>query len=173
VAHVILTDFEYEGDAFERARQSYHEQFDSTVKGLESACVESLAYSLTQGDPRFLCPNHKQIDALGLEVSRDSIVSQLDPGSLELSVSGDLSIQQMEALVLTYMGTVPPRGAEGVAHRERVAARLSEGMTVKTLGRAQQLGVYLPDSDERAMGYLAGPAPNRWGHFSDGTHPHP
>jgi hypothetical protein len=94
--------------------QSYHEQFDSTVKGLESACVESLAYSLTQGDPRFLCPNHKQIDALGLEVS----------------ISGDLSIQQMEVLVLTYMGTVPPRGAKGVEHREKVAARLSEGKCV-------------------------------------------
>ena len=26
-------------------------------------------------------------------------------------------------------------------------------INVKTLGRAQQLGVYLPDSDERAMGY--------------------
>jgi hypothetical protein len=52
VAHIILTDFIYEQDAFERARQSFHEQFDSVVKGLESACIESLTYTLTGGDAR-------------------------------------------------------------------------------------------------------------------------
>ena len=52
VAHIILTDFKYEPDAFERAKQSFHEQFDSTVKGLESACTESLTYSLTGADNR-------------------------------------------------------------------------------------------------------------------------
>ena len=31
------------------------------------------------------------------------------------------------------------------------------------------IGVYLADSDERAMGYLAGAAPNKWGVFSNGT----
>ena len=36
--------------------------------------------------------------------------------------------------------------------------------------RGKQLGVYLPDTDERAMGYLAGPSPNRWGILSDGSH---
>ena len=52
VAHIILTDFTFESDAFERARQGLHEQFDSTVKGLETACTESLTYSLTSGDSR-------------------------------------------------------------------------------------------------------------------------
>lgn len=53
VAHIILTDFKYETDAFERAKQGFHEQFDSTVKGLETACTESLAYSLTGADARY------------------------------------------------------------------------------------------------------------------------
>ena len=30
--------------------------------------------------------------------------------------------------------------------------------------------MYLPDTDERAMGYLAGPSPNKWGILSDGSH---
>lgn len=30
-------------------------------------------------------------------------------------------------------------------------------------------GVYLPDSDERAMGYLAGMSPNKWGVFGNGS----
>jgi hypothetical protein len=36
--------------------------------------------------------------------------------------------------------------------------------------RGKQLGVYLPDTDERAMGYLAGPSPNNWGILHDGRH---
>lgn len=53
VAHIILTDFTFEEDAFERARQVMHESFDATVKGLEPACSESLTYSLTGADGRF------------------------------------------------------------------------------------------------------------------------
>lgn len=40
-------------DAFERAKQGSHEQFASVVKGLESACEESIVYSLTSGDSRY------------------------------------------------------------------------------------------------------------------------
>jgi hypothetical protein len=52
VAHIILTDFKYEEDAFGRAKQSVHEQFDAAVKGLETACTERLAHSLTNADHR-------------------------------------------------------------------------------------------------------------------------
>ena len=41
-------------------------------------------------------------------------------------------------------------------------------LPLHTLGASAQLGVYLPDSQERAMGYLAGPAPNSWGRFGAG-----
>ena len=37
---------------------------------------------------------------------------------------------------------------------QTTAPTAADVINVKTLGRAQQLGVYLPDSDERAMGYI-------------------
>ena len=52
IAHILLTDFKYESDAFERGRVLEHEQFDSTVKGLETRCVESLTKSLCDDDAR-------------------------------------------------------------------------------------------------------------------------
>jgi len=165
VAHIILTDLKYEQDAFDRARQGFHEQFDSIVKGLESACVESLTYSLTGGDARFLCPNHKQIDSLTLDDVKNAIRSQLVPANIEVSISGDISIKDLEVLVLQYFGTVPvPKTSAAEAPNVPPPSVIN----VKTLGRAQQLGVYLPDSDERAMGYLAGPSTNRWGVFANG-----
>lgn len=187
VAHIILTDFKYEEDAFERARQSFHEQFDSIVKGLESACQESIVYSLIGGDARyvhfcfmlyssysllfrFLTPNHKQIDALDLSTVKNAIVEQLDPGAIEVSIAGDAPIEVLDTLALYYMGTVPPRvaGQNVAAGEAPVAMPPIQSVQIKTLGKTQQLGVYLPDSDERAMGYLAGPAPNRWGVYANG-----
>ena len=41
--------------------------------------------------------------------------------------------------------------------------------TYPSLHRTYTVGVYLADSDERAMGYLAGAAPNKWVVFSNGT----
>eukprot|EP01039_Chlorochromonas_danica_P002675 gene2675-2920_t len=171
VAHIILTDFKFENDAFVRAQQAYHEQFDSIVKGLESACMESLLYSLTGGDGRLLTPNHHQVDGLSLDICKQAVRDQLRPDNVEVTISGDLTIAEQEQLVLKYLGTVPhpthptthPMSPPIVSH-----AVEKQSLSVHTLGGRQQLGVYLPDSDERAMGYLAGPAPNKYGVLSDG-----
>ena len=93
-----------------------------------------------------------------------AITEQLDPGNIEVSLAGDLPVEAFERLVLQYMGTVPPAAPKKL----RVPLKEREAISVQTLGRSQQLGVYLPDSDERAMGYLAGPAPNRWGFYPGG-----
>lgn len=95
---------------------------------------------------------------------QSAITEQLEPGNIELSLAGDLSIDAFERLVLQYMGTVPPAAPKKL----RTPLKEREAIVVQTLGRSQQLGVYLPDSDERAMGYLAGPAPNRWGFYPGG-----
>lgn len=52
VAHILLTDFKYEEDAFERARQAEREKFDSTVTGLETVCMERLTAGVCGNDPR-------------------------------------------------------------------------------------------------------------------------
>lgn len=163
VAHIILTDFKYEEDAFERARQGLHEQFDSVVKGLETACQERVLSSLTGADFRLLTPDHEQIEALSLAKVKAAIVSQLGPDSVEVSISGDASMAVLEGLSLKYLGTVPAR--EASAQRPLPQQTLK----VTTLGKAQQLNVFLQDSDERAMGYCAGPCPNKWGLLPDGS----
>lgn len=161
VAHIILTDFKYEDDAFERARQGLHEQFDSTIKSLETASVERIIDNLTGHDPRYSFPDHNQIDALTLFEVQDAIVSQLSPDSVEVSVSGDVAMQDLEALALAYLGTIPPS--------QKPRSIEPQQLVVKPLGSKQQLGIYLPDVEERAMGYVAGPCPNIWGFFADGS----
>lgn len=161
VAHIILTDFKYESDAFERARSGLHEQFDSIVKSLETACQERLLHSVTNGDTRFCFPNHDDIDAMDLESAKDALTAQLSPDSLEVSIAADMPMANLEQLSLMYFGTVPPR------RKSRTIPKQS--LSIKTLGSTAQLGVYLPDLEERAMGYLAGPTPNTFGDFADGS----
>ena len=127
-------------------------------------CATTTTAAATAASIRFLCPNHKQIDALTLPEVQAAITEQLVPSNIEVSLAGDLSVEAFERLVLQYMGTVPPTAPKKL----RAPLKDREAITVQTLGRSQQLGIYLPDSDERAMGYLAGPAPNRWGFYPGG-----
>ena len=165
VMHIIMTDFKYEPDAFERARQGFHEHYDSIVKGLESACQEQIVSSLLQGDERFITPNHDQIDSLDLDSARSSVQKQLSPSNVEISIAGDASLDSMEQMCLKYFGCIPPHSS---GNEENLQQELKT-LKVKTLGKDKELDIFLSDSDDRAMGYLAGPCPNRWGVQYDGT----
>lgn len=129
-------------------------------------------------------PNQLQLDALSLDTVRAAITAQLNPASIEVSLCGDLSTVRMQELVLTYLGTVPSKStattAEDTAQSQNKAtgskaevvstlSTMSTALPVRTLGTTSQLGIYFSDSEERAMGYLAGPAPNQWGRLSDGS----
>lgn len=137
-------------------------------------------------------PNQLQLDALSLDTVRDAITAQLNPANIEVSLCGDLSPARMQELVLTYLGTVPNKNhAEDSKDQHHnldkekqtaemkliepdarplsspLTSALPTALVVHTLGTTSQLGIYLTDSEERAMGYLAGPAPNKWGRFGD------
>lgn len=110
-------------------------------------------------------PTHQQLDQLDLEGVREAITRQLDPRRVEVSLSGDLAMPQLEDLALRYLGTVPvPRGED----RRSLPEPDIHSLDTHVLGKARQLGVFLADTDERAMGYIAGSAPNDWGVYADG-----
>lgn len=165
VVHIIMTDFLYEKDAFARAKQGFHEHYDSIVKGLETACQEQLAASLSGGDSRLLSPNHSQLDQLSLDVCRDAVTRQLGADAVEVSISGDAPMSVLTNLALRYLGTIPPPATQRVLEQPSINAHL----TVAKADKDKPLVVFLSDSDERAMGYVAGPAPNKWGVFADGS----
>ena len=163
VLHIILTDFLFEEDAFQRAKQGCFENYDMIVKGLESACQEQIIQSLLNNDARFAVPDHKLIDNLDLETCKAAVCRQLGPECLEVSISGDIEMNLMEKMTLKYLGTVPMRP------ESEQRALESTGVEFKPLGKDKQLLTYFQDSEDRAMGYLAGPCANTWGIFSDGS----
>ena len=168
VVHVILTDFLYEEDAFERARQGFHEQYDSVMKGLESKCQDAIALSVTGCDARYATPTHSHIDNLSLDTCREAVRSQLHPASCEVSIAGDCPADVLGDLALKYLGTVmPPEAAAPIAPDASSLGSLDVAPHIR--GFDDHLVVHLSDSDLRAVGYLAGPAPNLYGIFADGS----
>ena len=162
VVHIILTDYLFEEDAFERAKLGLHEEFELAIKSLEKACVERITSSIVNGDRRYTTATHKDIEALTLEQVKTAVRDQLRPDNVEVSISGDAPLAVMEKLALSYLGSVPPaRGPK--------LEPLQETLNATVLGNAQQIGIYLADNDERAMGYLAGKCPNPWGVYADGS----
>lgn len=182
VAHIILADMLWEEDAFERAKLGLHEHFDSVVKGLETASQERLKQSLSGGDPRVCTPNHRHLDELSMADVQKAIHAQLAPSRVEISICGDAPLELLEELSLAYLGTVPARNPNDEDQKQlrrkedslpSLGLGLLGGRPAGTLpavpGAGKNIGVFLPDSDERAMGYLAGPCPNKWGVWADGT----
>jgi hypothetical protein len=89
---------------------------------------------------------------------------------IEVSLCGDLSLEEMERLVVKYIGSL---SGDDNRIREPNTDSFSPppvppSLSLSMLGREKQLSVHLTDSDNRAMGYVAGPAPNAWGYFADG-----
>ena len=81
-----------------------HEQYDSTIKGLETACVERLTQSLTQGDGRQEFPTHEDIDNLDLPSVKSAVCNIMTSANVEVTMSGDIAVESLERLALDYLG---------------------------------------------------------------------
>ena len=65
--------------------QGLHEQYDSTIKGLETACVERITSSLTNSDGRLIHPTHDDIDRCKLEDVKKAVTRIMTPEAVEVS----------------------------------------------------------------------------------------
>uniref|UniRef100_A0A7S1NQ93 Uncharacterized protein n=1 Tax=Eutreptiella gymnastica TaxID=73025 RepID=A0A7S1NQ93_9EUGL len=161
VLHVILRNLEWEEDGFVRAKQALHQSYQSTMKNLDLACQETVVKALTDGCTQYIHPNHEQIDALTLDIVKQEIGKLFaNTANFEVTLSADAPIEVLEALTKTYLGTIPERGQKAAA---LAAAVPYNEPLVKSGLEERSLRIYLNDSDERAMGYLGGYAPNHWG----------
>jgi predicted Zn-dependent peptidase len=97
-------------------------------------------------------------------------MSQLSPPNLEVSISGDFDVTQVLEMVYKYIGTIPTEANKEYVLEER---SLEQGAPVGSVPAMPRPGKFLelelPDSDPRAVSYVAGSAPNAWGFLADGS----
>jgi predicted Zn-dependent peptidase len=167
ILHLMLSAPRWEDSALARAKAMYVTHVRALPKSLERATAARLMGAMTANDRRFLDPSEAEIAAVTLDAARDAVAAQLSCGALELSCVGDFDPEELDALVLAYLGTVRiPGPVDSASVAPALPTPVEAPVVVAALPaghalRAQRL--HLRDSDERACAYCAGPAPNRWG----------
>jgi hypothetical protein len=81
--------------------------------------------------------------------------------------------EELERLALQYLGTLPPSEtvSETVEAFEKgaAAAAMAQPSIPPMPSPGKDLYIEIKDSDPRAVAYVAGRAPNRWGTMADGS----
>jgi predicted Zn-dependent peptidase len=162
--HLFLEKPRWEDAAMERSKQMYLSHYRSLPKSLERATADRIMAAMMGSDRRFRDPSTEEIESLTLEGMRVAVMEQLHAGNLEVSVVGDIELEELEEAVLMYLGTVQAKSGE-----ENLATAGQPAMICSPAPEERHMVWHLKDSDERACAYIAGPAPNRWGNFSSSS----
>lgn len=117
---------------------------------------------------RFLSIDVESVNAVTLNEAKEAVMSQLLPENIEISVSGDFDVVDILELMYKYIGTIP-KDANAEYRKEAEGSPLTIGSVPELKTPGQHIELELPDSDPRAVAYVAGSAPNAWGYLADGT----
>lgn len=166
IVREILIDFNWEEDALGRSKTSYRSAHESMEKSLEGKTTEMIMDNLTGGDKRFLSIDTSTTDAVTLEDAKNAVMSQLIPSDLEITIAGDFVVQDVLDMILQYFGTIPPDSNSEYKVKD---APTQFGDVPRLQLPGKYLDLELEDSDPRAVAYVAGSSPNKWGFLSDGT----
>ena len=116
---------------------------------------------------RFLSIDTETVNAVTLADAKSSVMSQLLPGELEISTSGDFDVKEVLELVLKYLGSIPADANSEFVVSKDDSTGFGTVPALKVPG--EHIDLELSDSDPRAVSYVAGSAPNLWGYLADGT----
>lgn len=168
IVREIIVGFVWEEDALGRSKQSFRTAHKSLVTNLEGLSTESIAEAITISDERFLSIDSDSVDQVSLDEARQAVMSQLQPGNLEISVSGDFDTADVLEMIYVLIGTIPPT-TNSEYHVDKPVLPAWTGRVPVPAIPGRHLELELIDSDPRAVAYVAGSAPNAWGFLSDGT----
>mmetsp|Transcript_43838 Transcript_43838/g.49138 ORF Transcript_43838/g.49138 Transcript_43838/m.49138 type:complete len:1215 (+) Transcript_43838:278-3922(+) len=170
IVREIIVGFKWEKDALERSKSSFRTSHEGLLKNLENLSTERIMESMTSHDDRFLSIDVDAVNDITLEDCQNAVMSQMSPSNLEVSISGDFDVNEVMEMIYKYIGTVPADANKEFLKEE---VTLEQGAPVGSVPALPKPGKFLelelPDSDPRAVAYVAGSAPNGWGYLADGT----
>ena len=174
IVREIINGFKWEEDAFARSKLSFHVSHDGLSKNLEATCTEQILSEMTGSDRAYLSVNNEEIEAITLEDAKLAVMSQLIPEELEVSMTGDFDETATLELIKRYLGTIPKATNRDYSSKALQSCGMvkpaSTPVSVPALEPiGKHLEIELQDRDPRAVAYVSGSAPNRWGFFEDGT----
>lgn len=102
-----LRDPGFREDALKLARERLNQEYRSFSRSIDGMMrIRGLRF-LAGGDSRFGLPSPEQLDTITLDDIRGWIQPQLTKAPLELSVIGDVDVEQVIDLARRYLGALP------------------------------------------------------------------
>jgi len=163
----LIIGYKWEEDALLRSKQSFKSTYEGLQKSLEGLTSEMIMSAMTDKDARFLSVDVPTADSVSLEQAKNAVMSQIQPKDMELTIAGDFDPKEVLDMVYTYLGTIP----SDVNDKYKVEDQSGDvfGNVPPLPLPAKFVPLELPDSDPRAVAYVAGSAPNIWGYLADGS----
>ena len=137
-----------------------HTYSRANQKSLENASELRLASAMLGEDHRLMDPTPSEVEALTEEGMMDIVLQMMNTEKMEVTFVGDFDLERMQQAALKYLGTLdnPVRKSDYLETEKPI-------QFCTDVGADRHQVWHLQDSDERAVGYICGPAPSFWGPF--------
>merc|ERR1712070_1128703 len=109
--------------------------------------------AMTDSDDRFLSIEVDDVNAVTLDEAKEAVMSQLQPDNVEISVAGDFDVAEVLEMIYKYIGTIPSDA--NAEYKREVETTVTPSVPALKLP-GQHVELELPDSDPRAVAYVAG-----------------
>lgn len=109
LVHLLLTRPRIEKAALKQWKEKMDQVIEQRSTSVEAQLSERLTSLLTGGDPRVLPLGREHVQRLTLEDGQRWLEQVIASAPVEVSVVGDLDRARALELVLTYLGSLPPR----------------------------------------------------------------
>jgi len=153
---LVYSDLRWNEKSFQSAKDLFHSNYEAVIKSLEMASADMLVKAVANDDPRFWGPPPEVIEKLDLQTVKDELEKQLCTENLEINIVGDFDEQDLEESIFKHLGAIPFTKAPEPLYQPDI-------VEIKPDPTRQHQKIQLPDDQKRAIGYLTGVAPNRWG----------
>jgi len=167
VLREILQSFRWEEDALGRAKQHFVTAHSGLCKNLEKISCETFIQAMNGDDQRFCAVTPSDVANVNLDEAMTAVMSQLTPGNLEISMCGEFDTKATLESIRQLIGTIPADTNTQWGPTQSGPNGASPRLVAPLPGR--RMDFELPDSDPRAVSYVGGAAPNRWGINADGS----
>lgn len=153
----VISTFKSEPTDLKKGHKGFHR---ASEKSLEDASEIRLASAMVGADHRLMDPTPLEVEALTLDGMKRMVLQMLNTQNMEVTFVGDFDLEKMQEAALKYLGTL-----------QRPVIKADYLETEKDVEFCTDIGDkrhqvwHLQDSDERAVGYICGPAPAYWGPF--------